>query len=242
MRKSLLGGAAFVVLGLAACGASTGHRAAEPAPPAPAAAAPAPATTVLPPAASAPATTAVVVHDSPTRGAYLTGPAGQTLYFSTHDHGTNSACTGTCASVWPALVSPDPIGGPGVIAADLGTADGQVPSQVTYAGHLLYYFSGDTGAGTTYGLSIAGWLLIGPAGQPEGAPAAVPATPAPTVAHPPVVVTHPTPPMTAPRPPMTVLRPPMTVPKPAINPIPQGNGGDHDGDNNGGPSDGDGTV
>ena len=26
------------------------------------------------------------------------------------------------------------------------------------------------------------------------------------------------------------------------NPIPQGNGGDHDPDNNGGPSDGDGTI
>jgi hypothetical protein len=26
------------------------------------------------------------------------------------------------------------------------------------------------------------------------------------------------------------------------NPIPQGDGGDHDGDNNGGPSDGDGNI
>ena len=28
----------------------------------------------------------------------------------------------------------------------------------------------------------------------------------------------------------------------AVNPIPQGNGGDHDGDNTGGPSDGDGNL
>jgi hypothetical protein len=28
----------------------------------------------------------------------------------------------------------------------------------------------------------------------------------------------------------------------SANPIPQGNGGDHDPDNNGGPSDGDGTI
>jgi hypothetical protein len=33
-----------------------------------------------------------------------------------------------------------------------------------------------------------------------------------------------------------------TVPSHSANPIPQGNGGDHDGDNNGGPSDGDGTI
>jgi hypothetical protein len=32
------------------------------------------------------------------------------------------------------------------------------------------------------------------------------------------------------------------TPAPPANPIPQGNGGDHDGDNNGGLSDGDGTI
>ena len=31
-------------------------------------------------------------------------------------------------------------------------------------------------------------------------------------------------------------------PPPMANPIPQGNGGDHDADNNGGPSDGDGDI
>ena len=45
----------------------------------------------------------------------------------------------------------------------------------------------------------------------------------------PVVVTPPPPPPT--------MAPPVTV-----NPIPQGNGGDQDGDNTGGPSDGDGNV
>jgi hypothetical protein len=29
---------------------------------------------------------------------------------------------------------------------------------------------------------------------------------------------------------------------PAASPVPQGNGGDHDADNNGGPSDGDGNI
>jgi len=36
--------------------------------------------------------------------------------------------------------------------------------------------------------------------------------------------------------------PAVTAPPPSMNPIPQGNGGDHDADNNGGPIDGDGAV
>jgi hypothetical protein len=35
---------------------------------------------------------------------------------------------------------------------------------------------------------------------------------------------------------------PTTAPAHSVNPIPQGNGGDHDADNNGGPSDGDGNI
>ena len=36
--------------------------------------------------------------------------------------------------------------------------------------------------------------------------------------------------------------PPAAAPAHTANPIPQGNGGDHDADNNGGPSDGDGNI
>ena len=36
--------------------------------------------------------------------------------------------------------------------------------------------------------------------------------------------------------------PPATQAPPPVNPMPQGNGGDHDGDNNGGPDDGDGGT
>jgi hypothetical protein len=51
------------------------------------------------------------------------------------------------------------------------------------------------------------------------------------------VTTPPAPPATSPAPPS----PTVAAPQPA-NPIPQGNGGDHDADNNGGPSDGDGNI
>ena len=50
---------------------------------------------------------------------------------------------------------------------------------------------------------------------------------------------HPAPPPAAATPPPA---PPATPPAPTANPIPQGNGGDQDADNNGGPSDGDGNI
>ena len=40
----------------------------------------------------------------------------------------------------------------------------------------------------------------------------------------------------------TPAAPPATAPVHTANPIPQGNGGDQDADNNGGPSDGDGNI
>jgi hypothetical protein len=53
-------------------------------------------------------------------------------------------------------------------------------------------------------------------------------------------------PATTPPPPATTpaapAAPPTTTPAHTANPIPQGNGGDHDADNNGGPSDGDGNI
>ena len=50
------------------------------------------------------------------------------------------------------------------------------------------------------------------------------------------VTTPPAPPVT------TAPAPPSTAPAAPANPIPQGNGGDQDADNNGGPSDGDGNI
>ena len=62
------------------------------------------------------------------------------------------------------------------------------------------------------------------------------APPAPPATAPPATA-PPAPPATAPAPP-----PPTFVPTQPANPIPQGNGGDQDADNNGGPSDGDGNI
>jgi predicted lipoprotein with Yx(FWY)xxD motif len=223
MHKFLFGGIAAAAVGLAACGGTTSTRSA--APPGQAAAA-AQSPNVAP--ATAPATPNVLVASS-SKGMYLTDASGRALYVFTADHGATSACTGSCALHWPALVSPAPVGGPGVQGGALGTTNGQVPNQVTYDGRLLYNFAGDPNAGTTNGLSIPGWLLVAPDGAPFGnsAPSAPAAAP----------VTHPGPVQA----PVTQPAPPTTTPV-MHNPIPQGGGGDGDGDNSGGTSDGDGNV
>ena len=69
------------------------------------------------------------------------------LYLFGADHGGTSTCYGVCASAWPPLLSKGttPSVGGGLSARRLGTTrrtDGSL--QVTYAGHPLYYYSGDT--------------------------------------------------------------------------------------------------
>ena len=100
-------------------------------------------------------------------GIFLIGPNGHTLYIFTKDQGTTSACTsGQCKQFWPALTDmATPTAGPGITVSKVSTADGQVAHQVTYYGHLLYYFKGDTAPGQTSGLSIPDFYLLGPFGN-----------------------------------------------------------------------------
>jgi predicted lipoprotein with Yx(FWY)xxD motif len=71
------------------------------------------------------------------------------LYLFAADHGSTSTCYGTCAKVWPPLLSAGAAtAGPGLASSLLGVtrrSDGS--TQVTYAGHPLYYFAEDRGAG-----------------------------------------------------------------------------------------------
>jgi predicted lipoprotein with Yx(FWY)xxD motif len=79
-----------------------------------------------------------------------------TLYDFHKDQGTSSACYGACAGAWPPLLTkgaPQPSNG--ASAAKLGTSkrkDGTM--QVTYAGHPLYAFSGDTKPGEANGHGV----------------------------------------------------------------------------------------
>jgi predicted lipoprotein with Yx(FWY)xxD motif len=121
-------------------------------------------TTARPSSASASGT--LQVAESPQLGKILVGPNGHTLYLFTRDTGTTSACTGACASAWPALTSPSaPTAGAGVDAGKLSTASGQVAGHVVYNGHLLYYFAQDTAAGQTNGTSVPNWFAVDPAGN-----------------------------------------------------------------------------
>ena len=102
-----------------------------------------------------------------TQGIFLIGPNGHTLYIFNKDHGTTSACKkAECAKVWSALTATGPLkSGPGINAKEVKTAHGQVKHQVTYYGHLLYYFKGDVSPGQTKGASVADWDLLGPFGN-----------------------------------------------------------------------------
>jgi predicted lipoprotein with Yx(FWY)xxD motif len=86
-------------------------------------------------------------------GTVLTDSNGKTLYLFEADTGTTSNCTGACLAVWPAVTtSGNATGTMGATSSMLGTTtrdDGS--TQVTYNGHPLYTYSGDTGSGMANG-------------------------------------------------------------------------------------------
>jgi predicted lipoprotein with Yx(FWY)xxD motif len=100
------------------------------------------------------------------------------VYLFEKDTGTTSSCYGACAGTWPpVLTTGSPLTGSGATASLLGTAkrtDGT--TQVTYAGHPLYYFAGDQNPGDISGEGSqsfgAGWDLIAPAGKKVEKPGA----------------------------------------------------------------------
>src|SRR4051794_1776867 len=103
-------------------------------------------------------------------GGHLTDGSGRALYLWVADKGTKSVCSGECAQDWPPLTTKGtPAAGTGVKAAELGTTTRPGGgTQVTYHGHPLYYFEGDTGPGTTTGQGSpqfgAKWWLVAPTG------------------------------------------------------------------------------
>ena len=103
-----------------------------------------------------------------TLGEILVDSKGDTLYRFTKDTSSTSHCTGSCAGLWPPLLLPaggtSPEGGPGV--SGLGTVIrgvGQI--QVTYDGHPLYTYSGDTAPGQTNGQGLLGTWFVMTAGN-----------------------------------------------------------------------------
>jgi predicted lipoprotein with Yx(FWY)xxD motif len=91
-----------------------------------------------------------------------------TVYLFTPDEGTESTCYGGCESAWPPVVAEGkPSAGEGAESSALGTTkrkDGTM--QVTYNGHPVYTFSGDTAPGEAVGQEDDGtWFVIDEAGE-----------------------------------------------------------------------------
>jgi predicted lipoprotein with Yx(FWY)xxD motif len=122
------------------------------------------------PSASASAAATVIKTTSGSAGAFLTNGSGRAVYLWVKDGMNKSVCDGACAGAWPPVIANGSVtAAGGATAKDLGTitrSDGT--RQVTYDGHPLYYFAGDTGAGQTSGQGSnsfgAKWWLVSPSG------------------------------------------------------------------------------
>ena len=121
-------------------------------------------------AAAAPARGDTVTTRRTSLGNVLVDAQGRTLYLFEKDKGMTSACSGACASIWPPLTATKAVAGAGLSAVKLSVA--KQPggaSDVTYAGHPLYTYVGDTKPGETKGQGLnqfgAGWYVLSPSGK-----------------------------------------------------------------------------
>jgi predicted lipoprotein with Yx(FWY)xxD motif len=157
-------GAAAVGLLAAACGSSSTGSSSSPAASYPAAQ----------PGSSSPAAgaAAVSLHSvSGVPGEVLVAASGRALYLFEADKNGTSTCSGACAQAWPPdTVTGTPKAQMGVKQSLLGTihrADGT--TQLTYNGHPLYFFSGDTGPGSAHGQGTkafgADWYIVNASGS-----------------------------------------------------------------------------
>jgi len=117
------------------------------------------------------------VTTDPTLGRIIVDAKGRTLYDFPIDKGTMSVCYGACASLWPPLTTHGrPVAGAGVSAGLIGTSkrhDGT--TEVTYAGHPLYYYAPDQTRGQITGQALdqfgAPWYALAPGGREIHTPA-----------------------------------------------------------------------
>ena len=154
MRKVFASAALLAALALTACGGGGDEGSGT-------AATAAPTTT-----AAQEASGATVAVANSKLGDILVDADGRTLYAFTKDQGDQSACSGQCATNWPALTG-TATAGTGAQATLLSTAmqtDGN--SQVTYDGRPLYYFAGDTKPGDINGQGVGNvWFVLSASGD-----------------------------------------------------------------------------
>jgi predicted lipoprotein with Yx(FWY)xxD motif len=119
-------------------------------------------------------------------GKTLVDANGRTLYLFEGDRANVSTLSGAGVAVWPRFTSSGTVKAEnGALATKLGTVTS--PSgvrQVTYSGHPLYYYVGDSKPGSTRGQHLnqfgALWYVLGPSGTaitstPGNSQAAAPA-------------------------------------------------------------------
>ena len=151
MRKALASTAllATLTVAVAACGGNNNQSSGTAATAAPTTAA----------AQGASGTTVAVTSSK--LGNILADGDGRTLYAFTKDKGDQSACSGGCATNWPALTG-TATAGTGVQASLLSTSmQANGDSQVTYGGRPLYYFAGDAKPGDTNGQGVGNvWFVL----------------------------------------------------------------------------------
>jgi predicted lipoprotein with Yx(FWY)xxD motif len=160
VKKLIAGGAVVTALIISGCGGGGNGSAYS-----------APKTTPKTTAATGTGGAPLDVTSNPKLGKILVNPNGRTLYDFVIDKGTTSVCYGACASLWPPyLTKAKPVAGPGVSAALIGTTkrkDGS--TEVTYAGHPLYYYAADRTRGQITGQALnqfgAPWYALAPNGR-----------------------------------------------------------------------------
>jgi predicted lipoprotein with Yx(FWY)xxD motif len=125
-------------------------------------------------------------------GKVLVDSKGRTLYRFGADTKKNvSTCTGACAQNWPPAASPrKPKAGAGVSAKRLKVitrSDGT--RQLSYAGHPLYRFAGDSKPGDVNGQNVDAfggvWNVVAPSGKPVGGSGTGASSPSPAPTTPP---------------------------------------------------------
>jgi len=122
-------------------------------------------------AASGGSGSTVITTVSSSAGTFLATSSGHAVYLWTKDGNGMSACSGACAGTWPPVTTTGTVtASGGAKSSDLSTitrSDGT--KQVTYDGHPLYFFSGDSGPGMASGQGNDGfgakWWLVSPSGS-----------------------------------------------------------------------------
>lgn len=166
MKKQLGTGLGILALAIAltGCGGSPGASSSS------SATSPSPAaSSSSAPASSTPAGAAELKTASSSVGERVVAANGKSVYVFAKDvkDSGKSACTGGCATNWPAVTTtsakPAVDGVSGTIGT-IPTADGKM--QITINGMPIYFYSKDEDSSDTYGQGVGGvWFMVSPSGS-----------------------------------------------------------------------------